>query len=125
MDADVNGAGRIMVFMPVRDVRAIDTWWTAGLCGTGSHDIEAADVLCPARRMLPFPFLTRRRNRGQDWGCSPVRERFGCRRRVEEGHGGRSLKVPRASLYGITEGVLMVSAPQIADRLAAERAEGR
>lgn len=40
------------VFMPVSDVRIHDTWYASGLCGTGSHDFEAADVFVPEQRVV-------------------------------------------------------------------------
>lgn len=36
------------------DYRIIDTWYVAGLRGTGSKDIEANDVFVPAHRTLPL-----------------------------------------------------------------------
>jgi indole-3-acetate monooxygenase len=42
---------RIAVFRP-GDVEIEDTWTVAGLCGTGSHDITAHDVVVPAERTV-------------------------------------------------------------------------
>jgi 3-hydroxy-9,10-secoandrosta-1,3,5(10)-triene-9,17-dione monooxygenase len=38
--------------MPAGDYRVIDTWYAAGLRGTGSNDIEVADVFVPEYRTL-------------------------------------------------------------------------
>ncbi|MBM7116629.1 acyl-CoA dehydrogenase family protein [Archangium primigenium] len=39
-------------FFPAEDVTLHDTWHAAGLCGTGSVDLEARDVFVPAERGL-------------------------------------------------------------------------
>jgi 3-hydroxy-9,10-secoandrosta-1,3,5(10)-triene-9,17-dione monooxygenase len=39
------------------DYRVIDTWYAAGLRGTGSKDIEMKDVFVPAHRTLPLSAL--------------------------------------------------------------------
>jgi len=39
------------------DYRIIDTWYAAGLRGTGSKDIEMKDVFVPAHRTLPLSAL--------------------------------------------------------------------
>jgi alkylation response protein AidB-like acyl-CoA dehydrogenase len=41
-------------FFPTRDARVLDTWHTNALAGTGSHDVEVADVFVPARRCFEF-----------------------------------------------------------------------
>jgi alkylation response protein AidB-like acyl-CoA dehydrogenase len=40
------------VFMPVSEVEIHDTWYASGLCGTGSQDFQAADVVVPEQRMV-------------------------------------------------------------------------
>ncbi|MPZ59418.1 MAG: flavin-dependent monooxygenase [Rhizobiales bacterium] len=46
-----NGTGeRILLFLPRRDYRIVDTWHVAGLRGTGSHDIAVDGVFVPAYR---------------------------------------------------------------------------
>jgi len=37
-------------FFPTSEARVLDTWWVNGLAGTGSHDVEVADVFVPAAR---------------------------------------------------------------------------
>jgi 3-hydroxy-9,10-secoandrosta-1,3,5(10)-triene-9,17-dione monooxygenase len=39
------------------DYRVVDTWYAAGLRGTGSKDIEMKDVFVPAHRTLPLTAL--------------------------------------------------------------------
>lgn len=54
-----NGAPDVRsVLFRADETRVIDTWDTSGLRGTGSHDIEATDVVVPAERT--FSLLTGR-----------------------------------------------------------------
>jgi alkylation response protein AidB-like acyl-CoA dehydrogenase len=41
--------------MPIGDVRIDDTWFMAGMKGTGSNTIVAKDVFVPEHRFLPYP----------------------------------------------------------------------
>src|SRR5262245_58557013 len=41
-------------FFPTREARVLDTWRTNALAGTGSHDVEVADVFVPAARCFEF-----------------------------------------------------------------------
>ncbi|MCY1077701.1 acyl-CoA dehydrogenase family protein [Archangium lansingense] len=43
-----------VLFFPIEDVTLHDTWHAAGLCGTGSGDMEVKDVFVPAGRSLSF-----------------------------------------------------------------------
>ena len=50
-----NGAPDIQIMMmPSSECRIIDTWTSAGLRGTGSHDFEAQDVFVPLGRHVSF-----------------------------------------------------------------------
>ena len=50
---DANGEGEYRMFLvPQSDYRPIDTWFAAGLKGTGSKDIEVQDIFVPAYRTL-------------------------------------------------------------------------
>jgi alkylation response protein AidB-like acyl-CoA dehydrogenase len=40
---------------PVQQARLLDTWYTAGLRGTASHDFTVADVFVPHGNDFPFP----------------------------------------------------------------------
>ena len=53
LNADGTPARR-MLFFPTEDCEIIDTWHTAGLRGTGSHDYAVSDVFVPATRSLSF-----------------------------------------------------------------------
>src|SRR6187399_1088600 len=41
--------------MPMGELRIEDTWFMAGMKGTGSNTIVANDVFVPAHRFLPYP----------------------------------------------------------------------
>jgi alkylation response protein AidB-like acyl-CoA dehydrogenase len=41
--------------MPIADVRIEDTWFMAGMKGTGSNTVVARDVFVPEHRFLPYP----------------------------------------------------------------------
>ncbi|HWC28578.1 MAG TPA: acyl-CoA dehydrogenase family protein [Dehalococcoidia bacterium] len=48
--------GNVALFsflMPPSEVTILDNWYTTGMRGTGSHDIEATDVFVPAERVFP------------------------------------------------------------------------
>lgn len=47
------GPRSLLMFFPRNEVTIHeDTWFTSGLCGTGSHDIEVADVFVPEGRWV-------------------------------------------------------------------------
>lgn len=50
-----DGPQIVMTFLPAGDWRIVDTWDTAGLRATGSHDIEVDEVFVPAHRTFPVP----------------------------------------------------------------------
>lgn len=43
-----------MVYFPVGECEIIDTWYTMGMRGTGSNDIEVRDVFVPKTRTFPM-----------------------------------------------------------------------
>ena len=43
-----------LLFFPAADCEIIDTWYTAGLRGTGSHDYAVVDLFVPTERSLSF-----------------------------------------------------------------------
>jgi alkylation response protein AidB-like acyl-CoA dehydrogenase len=49
-------------FIPASQGQILDTWYTTGLCGSGSHDIELNDVLVPDTHTALFPDLTPQRS---------------------------------------------------------------
>jgi alkylation response protein AidB-like acyl-CoA dehydrogenase len=42
----------VHVCMPVNEVEIHDTWYVSGLCGTGSNDFSATDVIVPEHRIF-------------------------------------------------------------------------
>ena len=51
-----------MMFVPASQWQIIDTWDTAGLRATGSHDIDVADVFVPAHRAISIEMSEPRRD---------------------------------------------------------------
>jgi len=47
-----HGPEIIHVCMPVGEVEIQDTWHVSGLCGTGRHDLSAADMFVPDQRIF-------------------------------------------------------------------------
>jgi alkylation response protein AidB-like acyl-CoA dehydrogenase len=56
MSSGPTGPAIVVTWIPASDWQIIDTWDTAGLRATGSHDIEVSDVFVPAHRTFPLPF---------------------------------------------------------------------
>jgi alkylation response protein AidB-like acyl-CoA dehydrogenase len=53
----VDEAGRpetLLTAIPAGECDIIENWNTLGMCGTGSHDVDVADVFVPAARAVPF-----------------------------------------------------------------------
>jgi alkylation response protein AidB-like acyl-CoA dehydrogenase len=55
MSAGPDGPEIVMTWLEASDYRIIDTWDTAGLRATGSHDVEVAEVFVPEHRIIPVP----------------------------------------------------------------------
>jgi alkylation response protein AidB-like acyl-CoA dehydrogenase len=54
MLAGLGPAGPGFHLVPRADVQVSDTWFTAGLAGSGSKDVIVTDVFVPEHRVLPF-----------------------------------------------------------------------
>ena len=46
---------RRVCILPVDEVQILDTWYTTGLRGSGSHDIQIAEIIVPPQQCMPFP----------------------------------------------------------------------
>jgi len=55
-----------MFLVPASDYSIIDTWQVIGLAGTGSRDVEVADVFVPAYRTLAIERIKGGPNRGSE-----------------------------------------------------------
>jgi 3-hydroxy-9,10-secoandrosta-1,3,5(10)-triene-9,17-dione monooxygenase len=56
MKDDQGGMANLgLSLMPMSEVRIDDTWFMAGMKGTGSNTIVASDVFVPEHRFLPYP----------------------------------------------------------------------
>ncbi|HEV7758805.1 MAG TPA: acyl-CoA dehydrogenase family protein, partial [Acidimicrobiales bacterium] len=51
LDADGRRAGQDLAYMPLSELTIEDTWYVAGMRGTGSNTVVADEVFVPARRM--------------------------------------------------------------------------
>jgi indole-3-acetate monooxygenase len=56
MSEGPTGPEIVTTWIRTSDWRIVDTWDTAGLRATGSHDIEVSDVFVPKHRTFPVPF---------------------------------------------------------------------
>lgn len=56
LETDKNGAvlGQYLALIPMSEVRIEETWFTAGMKGTGSNCVIAKDVFVPEHRLLPM-----------------------------------------------------------------------
>lgn len=52
----------LSAYMTASKVEVLDTWFTTGLRGSGSHDVEVRDVFVPAAHTTSFPELRPRRD---------------------------------------------------------------
>lgn len=61
----------VRLFLVPRDqISVLDTWYCAGMEGTGSNDIVAEDVFVPAARSEPLLAMSAGRGSGAAWHCS-------------------------------------------------------
>src|SRR5215469_9302774 len=48
-----NVVGQVVGFVPIAELEIEDTWFVAGMCGTGSNTLVAKDIFVPDHRILP------------------------------------------------------------------------
>jgi alkylation response protein AidB-like acyl-CoA dehydrogenase len=46
-------------YLPAAECEILDTWWTTGLRGTGSHDVRVSGAFVPEERSFPLLFAGR------------------------------------------------------------------
>lgn len=61
-----------MFIVPIDEVAVIDTWQVDGMVGTGSNDIEAADVFVPEHRSQAVSAMAEGRGPGAAWHDSHI-----------------------------------------------------
>lgn len=44
----------LLTAIPAGECEIVENWNTLGMCGTGSHDVDVADVFVPSARAVPF-----------------------------------------------------------------------
>jgi 3-hydroxy-9,10-secoandrosta-1,3,5(10)-triene-9,17-dione monooxygenase len=70
----------VIGFAPMSEVEIEDTWFVAGMCGTGSNTLVAKDLFIPDHRILPLASALRgdyphRRYSGEPsdrWALAPI-----------------------------------------------------
>ncbi|HEU5030985.1 MAG TPA: acyl-CoA dehydrogenase family protein [Spirillospora sp.] len=103
-----------LFLLPRADVTVHDVWHTSGMRGTGSNDIEVADVFVPAHRSVPLTALTEGRSPGSRVHPAPLY---------------RTPLVPvfaltsAAPVLGVAEGVLALFAERMRSRRMAYSGE--
>ena len=65
-DEETGQSEHRMFLVPASDYSVIDTWQVIGLAGTGSNDVEVADVFVPAYRTLATERIKGGPNRGSE-----------------------------------------------------------
>ncbi|MEM7098583.1 MAG: acyl-CoA dehydrogenase family protein [Pseudomonadota bacterium] len=53
-EGEAGQQGPLFFALPRHEVEAIDTWFVAGMCSTGSYDIKIDDVFVPDERVVPM-----------------------------------------------------------------------
>jgi indole-3-acetate monooxygenase len=106
---DANGQPqRLLAIWPADQARLIDTWDGLGLRGTGSGDIEIADLFVPDEQVNPGFY------------GPPAYDRalFRIKEMPEVGHGAHALGIASAALESFVEAVNMKPVPGSARHLA-------
>jgi 3-hydroxy-9,10-secoandrosta-1,3,5(10)-triene-9,17-dione monooxygenase len=61
-----------LMLVPTRELAVHDTWYCAGLRGTGSHTVEAQDVFVPEHRTVAFATLRDAHSPGSRVNANPI-----------------------------------------------------
>jgi 3-hydroxy-9,10-secoandrosta-1,3,5(10)-triene-9,17-dione monooxygenase len=72
IDEEIGRSEPRMFLLPASDYRVIDTWQVIGLAGTGSKDVEVAEVFVPDHRTLAAEQITGGANPGSAINPAPL-----------------------------------------------------
>jgi 3-hydroxy-9,10-secoandrosta-1,3,5(10)-triene-9,17-dione monooxygenase len=61
-----------LMLVPTADVAILDTWYCAGLRGTGSHTVEADSLFVPEHRSVSFATLRDAHSPGSERNTNPI-----------------------------------------------------
>ncbi|HET9731771.1 MAG TPA: hypothetical protein VFP54_03760 [Acidimicrobiales bacterium] len=95
--------------LPRADYEIIDVWHVAGLSGSGSNDIEVADVFVPDAHSMSWPDLQAHRCPGTEVNTSPL---------FRVPWGAMFLNAVTAPLVGMARGMLDESVAMVKQRVA-------
>jgi alkylation response protein AidB-like acyl-CoA dehydrogenase len=79
-DETHNIIDQVLAFVPISEIEIEDTWFVAGMCGTGSNTLVAKDLFIPDHRILSvrraltgdYPHRRHSGERSDRWAFSPM-----------------------------------------------------
>lgn len=107
---------QVEMLIPARDVTILDTWDTAGMRGSGSHDVEVHDVFVPAHRVTTLY--------GDGMRLKTPLFRYPLFARLQYNKTGVSLGIARAALDAFRD-LAANKTPTLSGSLLRERAQAQ